>query len=170
MCSSFSSESLSVGDVMKKLALVFLSLAFTLSASAFADEQETKKDSFSMGESSLASFDMAYAEATKPCPREGEIGMSLGGLILSCQSDGSSYKWVSTKLTGNGEYKTGVIVPGYGSNSSEHIADSTWFCALTGLQAVGDKERARLVLKKDGWHMEYYRDGWPLRINWGCVK
>lgn len=74
------------------------------------------------------------------------------------------------KLTGNGEYITGVITPSYNSRGSKFIADTTWFCALTGLKAVGDVENATLVLKQNGWYMNYQRGGWPIVINWGCIK
>jgi hypothetical protein len=77
----------------KKMILAAVAMVFAFSA--HSGELVKKKDSFAAAPP--PNFAMAHAVEGQTCHRSGDIGMSLDGLILSCQSDGSDSRWKLSK-------------------------------------------------------------------------
>ncbi len=68
--------------MIKKMIFAVVVMAFSLNA--HSGELVKKKDSFAAA--APPNFAMAHAVEGQTCHRSGDIGMSLDGLILSCQS------------------------------------------------------------------------------------
>lgn len=85
----------------KKMILAAVAMVFAFSA--HSGELVKKKDSFAAAPP--PNFAMAHAVEGQTCHRSGDIGMSLDGLILSCQS--GSWKTLN-KGEFSGHYATNI--------------------------------------------------------------
>lgn len=144
--------------------MVLAAVAMVFAFSAHSGELVKKKDSFAAAPP--PNFAMAHAKEGDPCHQSGDIGMSLDGLILSCQSSGNTRVW---KVHGSINY-LGEWIAGYGQKI-KMIHSSKGVCFASGIRTASlnnyDSFISNIYIDTDGyWYVStvgsYYPRGQTL--------
>lgn len=81
----------------------------------------------------------------------------------------------STKPRENGGNNSRQVISGScaasaGSSRTCSIADSSWFCSASGVQAMGQSEGGYVYQSGGHWYATTWRAGWGAAIWWSCFR
>lgn len=100
------------------------------------------------------------------CDTNGLIARDTTGKTLSCQLG----IWKAPQGIGLTQQISGSCQPQRLSSQICSLADSSWFCTLTGVSGAGEEKDGYVYLSGKQWYMYTYRGAWPARYRWACFK